>query len=1406
MMRQTFAGVTAVVLFLLGALLGPGSLLSPSEVAAQSIADYTASPISTTGAVSPNVILVFDASGTVKTKAYPNPWDQTLSYFGLFDPLKCYAYNAGSTRFEESATAKGAGTPPVAGLCASTDWDGNFLNWLTILRFDTQKIAATGGNCIGGRNIDGTCKLTGSPAKKTVTAGGGGGGPIPTGAGVNRLGGRVPNTVQGAAVSLSFSGSGTPGGMDASIKASTGSTFLTRLGVDYEPTGVIQDVGSRARFGLMFFSNSGTAFTAVPIGSRQTRDFGGTVIETFTTNTAAMLDGMEEVIATGGTPFVETVYNVGRYYAQVPVPSDIPLAFHPVAFSPAVGLGQSGTGSLGPGEIDVLTGSETCPSGYITGACGRDPNFFGSDHDPPWSFPSAVVDCCKNYVVLFSDGAGSGGGGNVPASIPLPLQDYGHAAIHGGVPHDPLYMKEAGYGMSGLAYWMHINDLRQGTIPVINEAGHDLPGFQNVTVYTFFDQGVDLGRNAMLNMAKAGGFEDKNGNNLPDLVSEYDVVNNYTGVAGPDGLPDTFFESENAEDMKDRLTATIQSILRSSASSTSLAVLSTSSTGEGSAYQAYYYPSTVEGLDDVKWTGYAQSLFVDALGNLREDSDGDGKQVYKNDLIVVTRYDATTKQVLVDRYADANEDGKADSTTCSPCGGALKNLVPIWEAGKRLALKDPATRNVLTWVDNDGDGVVDTGEQMDFSTANSANLSTYLRAGAAPFTADNIVNWIRGVQVAGLRDRQLTVDGALNIWKLGDIINSTLTVVGAPKERYDVIYGDSTYTAFFTQYRNRRMVAYAGANDGMLHAFNAGFYHRGDDTSTSSATEHGWFTRTATDNSSGPLLGDELWGFIPYHLLPQLQWLTRADYGHTYYVDLKPKVTDARIFTADADHPNGWGTILIGGMRLGGSCEACPAGNGPAMSVTISGTGCTGSCPRTVKFYSAYFVMDITNPEVNPKLLWVFASASLGLSTSYPSVVRVNPAADAKTSNTNAKWFMVVGSGPTGYAGSSLQLGELFAVDLQTGPVGGSPAGLFPIGDKTKLDKCSSTNNADPCSFVGDVISLDADLDYRADIIYAGNVLCNATSPAPPCNGSGSSGWAGGMYRLTTGATFPFGSSTTPTTWGILASSDRVPTSLLSTFPSSGSTLVGPITAAPTVTQDDSRNFWVFFGAGRLLSSSDKMNTDTQYFFGVKDPVVSNGCTQTSKNDCERKDLINVSSATICSVCASGTNQVTDPNNTGVTSLTGSATTTLQGLVASKNGWYTTLPGSGERALSSPTLLGGIVFFPTFVPVGDVCGGGSGTSSLYALFYLTGSAYKVSVVGTDTVGGNTNVKRSTALGTGVASQVGIHMGAQGTDSATGITSRAKACSQMSSGAVTCIQTQPALGAWSRYLSWINLRL
>jgi type IV pilus assembly protein PilY1 len=908
-----------------------------------------------------------------------------------------------------------------------------------------------------------------------------------------------------------------------------------------------------------------------------------------------------------------------------------------------------------------------------------------------------------------------------------------------------------------------------------------------------------------MTMAKMGAFEDigcdrtsqatanATGCDIPDGGSEWDKVNNYTGAATPDGLPDAYFESSNADDLQDKLMTALASILQKAASGTSVSVVAGSSNGEGASYGAYYYTSLVNTTtsNEVKWPGFLAGFFLDAFGNQREDSNGDGKLVLNQDTIIKMRYDNTAKLVKFDRYVDANGDGKADSSTPSLADVPRDQVKQLWEAGKQLALKDASARNILTWADADNDGVVDAGEQIAFTTANAATLGPYLRAGASPFDATGIINFVRGCEVstcaeqASLRDRRLTVSALQKVWKLGDIMNSTPTVVGPPRERFDILYGDSTYTSFFTQYKNRRQVIYAGANDGMLHAFNAGYYHRGDDTSTGAVVEHGWFTRTPTDNSSGPLLGDELWGFIPQQLLPHLRWLAQADYSHVYFVDLKPKITDARIFAADADHPNGWGTILIGGMRMGGSCKGsvgaaaptCVSATGaPPMSVTAD----FGSGVQTRVFWSAYFVLDITNPEVNPKLLWSFTSESLGLTTTYPAVVRVNPAADAKTSNTNAKWVVVLGSGPTGYNADSGQTGTMFAINLATGP--GAANSLV-----------TTFNSGDSNSFMGDATALDTNLDYRTDVIYEGMNM-KGTGADPP--------WVGKMHRLTTVS----GGDTNPANWGW----SQAPTELLGTFscwpkPCGGPVKVGPVAAAPALTVDDAGKFWVFFGTGRYYTAAEKVSTDQQWFYGVKDLVLTGGCSQSGKQNCGMTDLVNVSSATVCTICAG--NQVTGV--AGVTTLLGTAATTLQGYVMGKDGWYTTLPASRERVLVSPTLIAGTVFFPSFVPVLDVCSG-EGNSYLYALFYQTGSAYKESVVGTyDGGGGNTNVSRSISLGSvGSASQVGVHLGAagtgtDGTSSGSGCAGRVTAVVQSSSGTISQACTRPALAFWSRYLSWVD---
>ena len=63
-----------------------------------------------------------------------------------------------------------------------------------------------------------------------------------------------------------------------------------------------------------------------------------------------------------------------------------------------------------------------------------------------------------------------------------------------------------------------------------------------------------------------------------------------------------------------------------------------------------------------------------------------------------------------------------------------------------------------------------------------------------------------------------------NVWKLGDVVNSTPRIVASvPLNKYDTVYNDTTYKSFIdnTNYKNRGMV-FTGGNDGMLHAFRLG--------------------------------------------------------------------------------------------------------------------------------------------------------------------------------------------------------------------------------------------------------------------------------------------------------------------------------------------------------------------------------------------------------------------------------------------------------------------------------------------------------------------------------------------------------------------------------------------------------
>ncbi|MBI1822822.1 MAG: hypothetical protein HYR80_01700, partial [Nitrospirae bacterium] len=1149
--------VKLVQFVLIFVLLGMGVAPARAATTSYSLSDFSALPPFIGNVVTPNILLLLDNSGSMNDTAYgqasAGPYSAATEYGGYFDNTKCYSY--GSSRFTPTATAK-----PCGG--ATGRWDGNFLNYITMTKIEIAKWVMMGGKC--APRVTGNCYP---------------GGKLSFESGVD-----FHLTVDGGtAVPTAYTGSRCYTRSDTNFyvrtsapittcSTSSGSTDNFNLSADVsgEPQGIIQQIGTKARFGLMEFKGSGD---------------GGKVLAGVGDNTTSMVNAIENTTASTWTPLAESLYEATRYFAQ-----------------------------LAPAYAN---------SDFSSNVTNKDPYYFTA---PDWSTQDQYVTCCKSFVIIFTDGQPTQDL-NVPSSIqgyassfyPTPTNcsppagcttdhqtaSHNHATVSnhfdncsiyyggdgtaGNTPKSDPCASSGSHYLDDVAYWAHTTDLRpdSGNILGINESptAQRLTGMQTLTIYPFFAFGT--GANILKAAAKMGGFIDLDGDGKPfddgtcgtahpnSLCKEWDKDG--------DGVPDTYFESSDAFDLRARLMAAITDILQKSASGTSVSVLATSSTGEGAIYQAYFYPSVFEGIDQISWLGYLQGLFFDTSGQLREDTNADGKLVLSQDKIIETYFDTTNLETRVRRY-DVDSNGNRTGT---PEIIGLKELKPIWEGGKTLAKRNLSTnpRTIKTWIDSNNNGAVDSGEFIDFSTTNESTLRPYLRA-ANSTEGTNIINFIHGNKITGYRLREVTVDGvANNTWRLGDIIYSSPVSVGAPAERFDLKNQDSSYTLFYNRYKNRRHVVYVGANDGMLHAFNAGFFHQGDDPSTANVVEHSWFT---TDSHP---LGDELWAFIPESLLPHLKWLTGTDYDsgqHVYFVDGSPRIMDAQIFTAEAIcatnandsgciHPGGWGTVLIGSMRLGGG----------VIKTDLNGNGSDTDSGED-RFRSAYFMMDITNPEATPTLKWVFKDSDLGFTTSWPSVMRFN----------STTWYMTVGSGPLTYKGErekSLstnrfestvsEYGQIYVVNLSTGA----------------LVRKITVNNTDRYAFMGDSTVYDWPQNYVSDVLYIGEIYY-------------SSGWKGKMFRLLT-----YGNSD-PTTW------------VLSTLFDAGK----PVLAKPTATTDKSNRLWIYFGTGRFFSggtNSDQSDTSAQALYGIKESS-PNGCWSNAwKANCSSTiastSLLDVTSASV---------------------------------------------------------------------------------------------------------------------------------------------------------------------------------
>ena len=324
------------------------------------------------------------------------------------------------------------------------------------------------------------------------------------------------------------------------------------------------------------------------------------------------------------------------------------------------------------------------------------------------------------------------------------------------------------------------------------------------------------------------------------------------------------------------------------------------------------------------------------------------------------------------------------------------------------------------------------------------NLSTTPNAYGAVYSAEAIVDYLRGDQ-----SREVGQPGAGNTLRarsavLGSIINSE-PVIASP--RADFGYGSFSDTMFsgysgasgyVATKASRDTVVYVGANDGMLHAFNANTVPCSGDTSVACA-------------AGGA--GAEMFAFIPQASLRRMGELALPDalYEHRYYVDGQITVTDAKDGST-------WKTVLAATMGGGG---------------------------RSV------FALDVSNPGSfgNGSVLWELNGQTdndIGNIYGRPLLLPLE----------NDRWGVLFGNG---YGGNTSDP-SLYVVDAFTGQQiakltadDEEPATAVSAvtGWICSVIGLLCAENDHPFNGLGQITAIDRDGNGKADAVYGGDLQGN---------------------------------------------------------------------------------------------------------------------------------------------------------------------------------------------------------------------------------------------------------------------------------------------------------------------------
>ena len=529
-------------------------------------------------------------------------------------------------------------------------------------------------------------------------------------------------------------------------------------------------------------------------------------------------------------------------------------------------------------------------------------------------------------------------------------------AFFTGVLGDKILNDYNGYYMAGMAYWANTHDIRaaglSGYSP--NEVTGDpttyvkaRPGMRVTSYFIDVNEGGSgttlAGRksNTYFLSAKYGGFSDDSTTGSPFRDAKMAATDaDWVSTTSP-GDPKTYFLGSNGAGMINALNNVFSSVAKQAGSIAGAALSGGRVVSSAGVYQAKFDPSN--------WSGD------------------------------VVDYPITVNNSTVTIGDDTNPTWRASTTATTT--GTLDNMAA---SSRNIYIGRTVPSAVL------GTAVEFKSTAANFEATTKTALQTPPPA-AAPTNDPNStfsarVDYLRGD--ASNEGTGLFFRGRSG-HKLGDIVNSAVVYSGAPSASIT----DTGYSSFFQTHANRAATVYVGANDGMLHAFDA-----------------------AT--------GVERFAYIPSFLIPKLSALTSPSYVHASYVDATPAVAEAQVGSSTSN----WKTVLVSGAGAGAQGVF-------ALDVT-----------NPSAFTASNVMWEFTDSD----------DADMGNVLGRPQILKVRTSAKGATTPTY-RWYAVVASGVNNYASdghaSTTGAPTIFLLDLAKQAGDAWTLGTnyfkisFPVGD-----------------------------------------------------------------------------------------------------------------------------------------------------------------------------------------------------------------------------------------------------------------------------------------------------------------------------------------------------------------------